>query len=75
MLFTRGGNIFIKGEQHVCYVAEQNKKSYMAEHLTIDLLYHYHMDNICTCNITARVKGDWSRLTVQGFQAHLSCNL
>ena len=31
------GNIPTKGEQHACY---------MAEHLTIDLLYHYHMDNI-----------------------------
>ena len=30
-------NIPTKGEQHACY---------MAEHLTIDLLYHYHM-NIC----------------------------
>ena len=30
-------NIPTKGEQHACY---------MAEHLTIDLLYHYHMDNI-----------------------------
>ena len=29
----------------------------MAEYLTIDLLYHYHMDNIHTCNITAHVKG------------------
>ena len=31
------GNIPIKGEQHACYIAEL---------LTIDLLYHYHMDNI-----------------------------
>ena len=31
------GNIPTKGEQHACY---------MAEHLTIDLLYHYHKDNI-----------------------------
>ena len=38
------GNIPTKGEQHACY---------MAEHLTIDLLYHYHMDNMYTCNITA----------------------
>ena len=60
------GNIPTKGEQHACY---------MAEHLTIDLLYHYHMDNMYTCNITAHVKGDWSRLNLQGFQAHLSWNL
>ena len=37
------GNIPTKGEQHACY---------MAEHLTIDLLYHYHLDNMYTCNIT-----------------------
>ena len=44
------GNIPTKGEQHACY---------MAEHLTIiGLLYHYHMDNIYTCNITAHVKGE-----------------
>ena len=58
MLFTRGGNVTrgvsegnmpTKGEQHACY---------MAEHLTIDLLYHYHMDNMYTCNITSHVKGD-----------------
>ena len=42
------GNILPKGEQYACY---------MAEHLTIDLLYH-HMDNMYTCNITAPVKGD-----------------
>ena len=39
------GNIPTKGEQHACYIAE---------HLTIDLLCHYHM---YTCNITAHVKG------------------
>ena len=27
------------------------KECHMAEHLTIDLLYHYHMDNMYTCNI------------------------
>ena len=43
------GNIPTKGEQHACY---------MAEHLTIDLLYHYHMDKMHKCNITAHVKGD-----------------
>ena len=43
------GNIPTKGEQHACY---------MAEHLTIDLLYHYHLDNMYTCNITVHVKGD-----------------
>ena len=43
------GNIPTKGEQHACY---------MAEHLTIDLLYHYHMDIMYTCYITAHVKGD-----------------
>ena len=47
MLFSREGNIPTKGEQHACY---------MAEHLTIDLLYHYHADNMYTCNIT--VKGE-----------------
>ena len=41
------GNIPTKGEQHACYIAE---------HVTIDLLYHYHMDNISTCNITEHVK-------------------
>ena len=43
------GSIPTKGEQHACH---------MAEHLTIDLLYHYHMDNMYTCSITAHVKGD-----------------
>ena len=43
------GNIPTKGEQHACY---------MAENLTIDLLYHYHMNNIYTCNSTAHVKGE-----------------
>ena len=38
-----------KGEQHACY---------MAEYLTIDLLYHYHMDTMYTCNIASHVKGD-----------------
>ena len=39
------------GEQHAWY---------MAEHLTIDSFYHYHMNNmyIHVCNITAHVKGD-----------------
>ena len=41
------GNIPTKGEQHACY---------MAEHLTIDLLYHYHMDNMYTCNIHSTCK-------------------
>ena len=36
------GNILTKGEQHACY---------MTEHLTIDLLYHYHMNNMHTCSI------------------------
>ena len=31
------GNIPTKGEQHACF---------MAEHLTIDLLYYYHMNNM-----------------------------
>ena len=41
-------NIPFKGELYACY---------MAEHLTIDLLYHYHMNNMYTCNITVHVKG------------------
>ena len=44
------GNIPTKGEQHACY---------MAEHLTIDLLYHYHMDNmytLYTCNMHSTCK-------------------
>ena len=57
MLFTRVGNVHprwecnipTKGEQHACY---------MAEHLTIDLLYNYHMHNMYASNITAHVKGD-----------------
>ena len=36
------GNIHTKGEKHICY---------MAEHLTIDLLCHYHMNNMHACNI------------------------
>ena len=59
-------NIPTKDEQHACY---------MAEHLTIDLLYQYHMNNMYTCNITSHVKGDLSRLIVQGFHVHLSWNL
>ena len=56
------GNIPTKGEQHTCY---------MAEHLTIDLLYHYRMNNMYTCNIISHLKGDYlgSRLTVQCFKA------
>ena len=40
------GNIKTNGEQHVCY---------MAEHLTIHLLYYYHINNmyILLCNITS----------------------
>ena len=41
------GNFPTKREQHACY---------MAEHLTIYLLYH-HMDKMHKCNITAHVKG------------------
>ena len=36
------GNIPTTGEQHACYIAE---------HLTIGLLYHYHLGNMYTCNI------------------------
>ena len=42
------GNIHTKCEQHACY---------MAEHFTIDLLYHY-VNNMYACKITAHVKGD-----------------
>ena len=34
------GNIPTTGEQHARYIAE---------HITIDLLYHYHLDNMYAC--------------------------
>ena len=37
MVFTRGGNIPSKSEQHACYIAD---------HLTIDLSNYYHVNNM-----------------------------
>ena len=57
------GNIPTKGEQHACY---------MAEHLTIDLLYHYHTTTITTTILCLSGLPDRSTIILDGSYTLLS---
>ena len=60
------GNIPTNGEQHACYVAE---------HLTIDLLYHLSYEQYAYMQHHSTCKRGLVSAHCTRFQAHLSWNL